>query len=103
MNRYDKLSQSVVAILFLSLIGLVLVLNLILPKREFSEAENRKLEQFPTFSSHSFISEKFTSNFEKFITDQFVVRDVWVGIKSNADQAIGKKKVTVCILEKKAI
>ncbi|MCY9530061.1 DHHW family protein [Paenibacillus jamilae] len=92
MNRYDKLSQSVIAILFLSLIGLVLILNLILPKREFSESENRKLEQLPAFSFHSFISGRFTSNFEKFITDQFVARDVWVGIKSNADQAIGKKE-----------
>ncbi|MDT8977896.1 DHHW family protein [Paenibacillus sp. chi10] len=92
MNRYDKLSQSGIAILFLSLIGLVLMLNLILPKREFSEAENRKLEQLPAFSFHSFISGKFTSNFEKFITDQFVARDVWIGVKSNADQAIGKKE-----------
>ncbi|EJW15119.1 DHHW family protein [Paenibacillus alvei] len=92
MNRYDKLSQSVIAVLFLSLIGLIFILNLILPKREFSEEENRKLEQLPTFSFHSFISGKFTSNFEKFMTDQFVVRDVWVGVKSNADQAIGKKE-----------
>ncbi|OBY77442.1 hypothetical protein BBG47_21710 [Paenibacillus sp. KS1] len=92
MNRYDKLSLSVMAVLFLCVIGLILLLNLILPKREFSEAENRKLEQLPAFTFHSFISGKFTSNFEKFITDQFVVRDVWVGIKSNADQAIGKKE-----------
>lgn len=92
MKRYDKLTQSIMAVLFLSLISLVLILNLILPKRELSEAENRKLEQLPEFSFHSFISGKFTSNFEKFITDQFVARDVWVGIKSNADQAIGKKE-----------
>lgn len=92
MNRYDKLSQSVIAVLFLILIFLILILNLILPKREFSESENRKLEQLPAFSFHSFISGKFTSNFEKFITDQFVARDAWVGVKSNADQAIGKKE-----------
>lgn len=80
------------AVLFLSLIGLVLLLNLSLPKREFSESENRKLEQLPTFSFHSFISGKFTSNFEKFMTDQFVARDVWVGVKSTADCVIGKKE-----------
>ncbi|TQR46376.1 DHHW family protein [Paenibacillus popilliae] len=92
MNRYDKLSQSVMAVLFLLLIGLILLLNLILPKQEFSESENRKLEQLPGFSFQSFISGKFTSNFQKFMTDQFVARDVWVGVKSNADRAIGKKE-----------
>lgn len=92
MNRYDKLSQSIMAVFFLSLIGLILILNLILPKREFSESENRKLEQSPEFSFHSLISGKFTSNFEKSMTDQFAARDIWVGVKSYADLAIGKKE-----------
>ncbi|MCG7409483.1 DHHW family protein [Paenibacillus sp. ACRRX] len=92
MNRYDKLSQYVMAILFLIFIGLILFLNLLLPKKVFSESENRKLEQLPVFSFHSFISGKFTSDFEKYMTDQFVAKEIWVDVKSSVDRVIGKKE-----------
>lgn len=67
-------------------------MNLITPPRAFSESENRVLEQLPSISFHGLFSGQFVSTFEKYISDQFVARDAWIGVKSNADRALGKKE-----------
>ncbi|GMX61957.1 DHHW family protein [Paenibacillus elgii] len=68
------------------------MVNLFKPSKSFSEAENRSLEQLPPLSLHSLFSGKFTSGFEKYISDQFMARDFWIGVKSDADRAMGKKE-----------
>lgn len=92
MHRYGKLSQSMVAMLLLFSLGGVMIVNLLMPGKSFSEAENRSLEQLPKLSFRSLVSGKFTSGFEKYISDQFMARDFWIGVKSDADRAMGKKE-----------
>ncbi|WP_281942412.1 DHHW family protein [Paenibacillus tyrfis] len=93
MNKYAKRSQSInIAMLLLLFLGGVLMVNLFKPSKSFSEAENRSLEQLPPLSLHSLVSGKFTSGFEKYISDQFMARDFWIGVKSDADRAMGKKE-----------
>lgn len=65
---------------------------MITPNKTFSESENRKLEQAPEFSISEIINKNFTKNFEKHISDQFVIRDFWIGIKSDVERIIGKKE-----------
>ncbi|KEQ27716.1 DHHW family protein [Paenibacillus tyrfis] len=92
MHKYGKRSQSLIAMLLLLFLGGVLIVNLFKPSTSFSEAENRSLEQIPQLSLHSLVSGKFTSGFEKYISDQFMARDFWIGIKSDTDRAMGKKE-----------
>ncbi|KPV61362.1 hypothetical protein QJ48_00050 [Paenibacillus sp. A3] len=92
MHKYRKRSQSIIAMLLLLFLGGVLIVNLCKPSAPFSEAENRSLEQLPKLSLHSLVSGKFTSGFEKYISDQFMARDFWIGVKSDTDQAMGKKE-----------
>lgn len=92
MNKYDKIYKQVMAIVLISFIGVMVLLNVMSPKRVFSESENRNLEQMPKFSFNELINGKFTSNYEKYIADQFAFRDFFIGIKSTIEKAINKKE-----------
>ena len=67
-------------------------LNIITPTRAFSESENRKLEQAPHFSFYELFDGSFTSNYEKYIADQFALKDFWIGVKSGFERVLGKKE-----------
>ncbi len=85
-----KLTIWVQMILFLGFIGVAFVVNLALPDTEFSEVENRYLQQFPDFSFDEFVFGDFTTDFEKYTSDQFFMRDSWMTIKSATELATGK-------------
>ena len=78
--------------MMLAFIYLIFIVNLATPSKMFSESENRNLELVPSFAIRHLLSGKFTANFEKYISDQFMQRDVWIGIKSAADRMMGKKE-----------
>lgn len=72
-------------------IGLALVLAVWLilvgaawfaPAKDISEAERRKLAQFPTFSTENLLSGKFMTDFESFAQDQFPLRDSFRQMKA---------------------
>ncbi|MCY6484119.1 DHHW family protein [Clostridium aestuarii] len=92
MNKYDNISRYIIGILLVLYIGSIAVFNIILPDKTFSELENRMLEQTPRFSLKHLINGKFTSNYEKYISDQFAFRDFWIGVKSESERSIGKKE-----------
>ncbi|MFA6948109.1 MAG: DHHW family protein [Eubacteriales bacterium] len=67
----------------------------IVPDAQFSEQENRYLQQFPALSSEGkhfdrFFSGKFTSEIADYYSDQFPARDVFVGMKGVAEIALCK-------------
>lgn len=57
--------------------GLILI-----PDKAISENENRALEQFPKFSSESFWNGSFTADLGVYLSDQFPLRDFFVGMKA---------------------
>lgn len=73
-------------------IGGMFSINFITPNKTFSGAENRKLEQFPDFSFQNLIDKKFTTSYEKYISDQFAFREFWISVKSDMERTIGKKE-----------
>ncbi|MFD2880146.1 hypothetical protein ACFTAO_36035 [Paenibacillus rhizoplanae] len=92
MKQYDQVYYRALAILLLMFTGAVLVINSLTPGKVLSESENRMLQQLPAFSLQTLGSGKFTSEFEAYIADQFMERDFWIGLKSDADQGLGKKR-----------
>ncbi|MBE6612279.1 MAG: hypothetical protein E7632_07290 [Ruminococcaceae bacterium] len=78
-------------ITFCALIGALTVASMVNPVREYSDTENRALEQMPEFSLSALFDGSFTRDYESFITDQFVARDAWIGLKNRVELAIGKK------------
>lgn len=87
--------------LFCAFIGVFAVAHLALPDREFSENENRYLEQLPSpdfalpnfFTGEgggNFFSGEFMSDFETYVTDQFPLRDAFMTVKAACELAVGK-------------
>lgn len=87
-----KLSNKITTALFLIFIFGGFVLNAIAPSKGFSEEENRYLEQKPKFSFADLKSGEYTSKFEKYVTDQIVFRNFWVGFKSDMESLRGMKE-----------
>ena len=61
--------------------------------RIYSETENRVLASRPTFSWESLLSGEYGDDYEEYMSDQFVGRDKWVGIKTLADILFQKKEI----------
>ena len=77
-------------LVFLAFLAVFFVLLLVLPKRGFSERENRVLQALPEFSFSALFSGSFTTDFEDFITDQFPLRDSWTTFKARCELLTGK-------------
>jgi hypothetical protein len=73
---------------------------MITPNNTFSETENRYLEQKPKFSWDSLLHGKFTKDYEKYIEDQFVYRNMWIGLKSDSERALLKNESNGVYLSK---
>lgn len=69
-----------------------MILNIIVPDKEFSDEENRKLKTKPEFSADNLLYNKFTSKYEKYIADQFIQRNFWINVKSSTEIITGKKE-----------
>ena len=61
------------------------------PSGEYSEAERRKLEQFPKFTLETVANGKFMTDFEKYTLDQFPMRDGFRSLKAWVSQNIFRK------------
>lgn len=77
---------------FLGFIGLFFLLNIVLPDVEFSQQENTYLQMLPNFSLQELFSGRFTSDFEKYTTDQFPFRNKWIAVKARCELLTGKKE-----------
>lgn len=79
-------------ILFILLIGGLSIANFMKKDGAFSEFENRPLAQFPKFTIEKLIDGSFTSQFETYMTDQFIGKTFWTGLKAKAEQTVLKKE-----------
>ena len=77
---------------FSILVILFTVIDIINSPNEFSELENRKLSQMPILSLKSYIDTSFSSDYEKYINDQFFLRDNWIDLKSKIEYLLGKRE-----------
>ena len=68
------------------------IFNIVSPDKKFSELENRNLQKFPELSFEALFSGELSSDLDTYITDQFVLRDTFVEMKSNTEKALGKKE-----------
>ena len=78
-------------VFFLILI-IFFILNLLKPDTEVSQAERRKLTQFPEINVKSILDGTFAQKFEKYTTDQIISRDEFRKLKSKLEFSIFRKK-----------
>ncbi|MEW9097035.1 MAG: DHHW family protein [Clostridiaceae bacterium] len=91
MKNLDKLYKNILALLLLGYLIIIFAVNVIIPQRKFSESENRVLQEKPRFSLDKLLKGKYTSDYEKYVADQFPIRDFWIGVKSSTERVMGKK------------
>ena len=89
MNKKYSIFITVLFCLFTFGFGAALILT---PSRDFSEQENRFLAQFKAPTADTLRSGKFMENFEKYVSDQFPLRDQWIQLKARSERLLGKQE-----------
>ena len=82
----EKIKNQLIIIPFLIFIFGIPFINLLKPEQSFSEIENRPLQQFPTFTWQRLANGRFMEEFETYKTDQFMMKERWVGLKSDIER-----------------
>lgn len=85
------MKSKVRSILFAIIILGLSIINITRPTKVFSSKENRYLAQFPELSLENVFSGDFSTDFEKYASDQFISRDNWIGLKTLSQLAMLKK------------
>ena len=83
------------------LLILVSVFSIAGKDREYSENENRNLAQKPAVTLSSIMDGKFMEDMETYLSDQFVMRDTLVSIRTDLDVFIGKREINGVYIGKK--
>lgn len=68
------------------------VATIIKPSDDFSETENRSLAQMPKLEVKKILDGTFESDYESYLTDQFILRDAWIGLKTDVERLALKKE-----------
>ena len=66
--------------------------TIIKPSDDFSETENRSLAQMPKLTGKNILDGTFESDYESYLTDQFILRDAWIGLKTDVERLAMKKE-----------
>lgn len=83
-----KVFISIFCFIFLSLF----ILEIFTQDKLLSETENRKLQQKPEFSITNILSGQYQEDYEKYVSDQFFVRNSWISFKTLLDKNFFLKK-----------
>lgn len=99
-----KTRAGVMTLVFVLTLGIIALVNAVLPKQSFSENENRVLAEFPQLTWQSLMKgttvtdengketkQLWTTDFETYIADHFILRDRWIGLKSLVELAAQKQ------------
>ena len=79
---FKKIKTIMPSVAFLLVIIVFSATLFIAPKKDFSENEKRILAKAPEFTLKSLADGKFTKDLESFVSDQFPLRDFFVGVNS---------------------
>lgn len=79
---FKKIKPIMPSVAFLLVVFLLAGAFVIAPKSEYSVNEKRILASSPEFSFKSLADGKFTKDLESFVSDQFPLRDTFVGINA---------------------
>ena len=88
-----EIKEKSVIIVFCSLFFGMFLFSLFPKAKEFSETENRYLQQKPQISIKKIFDGSFTADYEAYIKDQFPGRDSWVGLKNKFEYTLGKQEM----------
>ena len=71
---------------FLAFLGLFTAISVLMPRKAFSETENRYLARFPKLTWETVKSGAFGTDYETYLSDHFPFRDSWIGFQAAAEK-----------------
>lgn len=90
-RRVRQLTARMAAILFLTAVFGLAILNRLTPDREFSSQENRILEQRPDLRLSSLADGTYMEKYETYQSDQFAGRDTWIEVSTGMEYLLGRR------------
>ncbi len=92
--------QRIVSCIVTGFIWIGVITFLLLPKKTFSEQENKELEQFPKISKEAILDGSFIEGLEDYLCDHFPLRNSFLNIKTQFEKFLGKQEVNEVYLAK---
>lgn len=93
MDSKKKRWQSCVTVAqFCLLVFGFAVATIIKPPSEFSETENRILTGMPEARIGTILNGDFEADYEEYLTDQFVMRNQWISLKTSVERLLLKRE-----------
>lgn len=92
MNR-DKLHAFLTVGIICGIILTFTIADFLNEDRLYSEKEKRVLASRPELSKESLLDGSFMEDYDAYVTDQFVVRDKWIGMKTFVELAMQKQEM----------
>lgn len=89
MKIKELLKYPLIWLFALFILGFVLI-DYLLPDKVYSEFENTKLQQKPSFTLAGFFDSTYGSKYETYVNEQFPARDQWITLKSVTEIGLGK-------------
>ena len=87
-----KQSWNIITLFLVMIFGLTIA-TFVKPDTDFSESENRSLASRPKFSFASLFRGEYAKEYEDYLTDQFVLRDQWIGVKTQAERLCFRQEI----------
>ncbi len=91
--KKTRIKDLIIVILAACFMLLLSVGSFIKPDVSFSPNENRYFQATPKFSTKNVLSGKFESQSEDYFSDQIILRETWIKIKSNIEYALGIRDI----------
>ena len=88
-----KKAQLCMILVFVLLLAAGAVSVFIHEQRDYSELENRTLQQKPAFSYKKVLKGTYQKQYEAYLSDQFPGRDSWVDMAVSMEAVMGKKDI----------
>ena len=88
----DKIKNIIITIGFVVIILGIFIANIIVKDKEISTTERRRLAQLPKMEIDKIIDGDFMENWDNYVVDQFVARDLFKSIKSAWSMNVFKQK-----------
>lgn len=88
--KLKKLKNYPILLLFFGFILIFSIVDIIMPDKDFSEFENKYLQEKPRLTFDSLYNNEYSQKYEKYINEQFVFRNKWIDLKSRIEFFMGK-------------
>lgn len=99
----QKSKNKVFFIVLVAIWGAIILWNILSPHEAFSEAENRDLAKFPSFTVERLLDGDFMDDMDTYLNDHFAGRPYWVSGQSLMEYGLGKREVNSVFIGKNAL